>query len=240
MRKHFLVQYDLWEHRAIIPGDVRSDAKQRRKYLATYCKEHVTPKLAEADRSCLEQLAGLNSEGLIPYSELVPLRHPWKPSERWLEWPPSMWQMHGIWAVARIIGGTPILSIASGDFITLFPSCPFCGARVISLLHIVAVCVGTADLRKSMPLRNNASPMDILREALAIRNLTHFDVQERIVLVASAVSRLAQALELSTLCQNYMIMFMHPPPLAVPPLCCLSALPGPSRQEPHQGFSGSQ
>ena len=73
MLKHFHVHHDLWEHRASIPEDVLSDTKQRRKYLTTYRKEHVMPKLAEADRVWfLEQLSGLNNEGLIPYRELVP------------------------------------------------------------------------------------------------------------------------------------------------------------------------
>jgi len=55
----------------------------------------------------LLQLAALNNEGLIPYTDLLPLRPPLSPGLRWAPWGASLWRCFRAWSLARVTGRVP-------------------------------------------------------------------------------------------------------------------------------------
>ena len=191
--------YDLWLTRQI-PPEVKTCSAQRKRFLQNFCRTVVKPRLWELEHQWFQQqLGSLNTDGLIPYSQLVPLRCVWTPHERWAQWPPSLWAMHRIWVLARIISGTPILSLATQQFVTRFPWCPLCGHNsAVGLMHVVCTCVGTADLRQGASLLTEAEAYSFLQNILDARITSEAEVTTRILLVGGAVSRLAQSFGLVT------------------------------------------
>ena len=85
---------------------------------------------------------------------------------------------------ARILGGTRILSEASGGFITVFAQCPFCSACVVGLLHFTSVSYATQDLRPN-PL--GMQPMNFLVKSL-FHARTEGETINRIARIGSAWS----------------------------------------------------
>ena len=115
----------MWNDLGAIPPEVFLQETSRKQFLSKYCRQYVLPKIKTLEHSWFgEQLAKLNSDGLVPYADWAPLRQCWTAREQWTLWPTSLWHMHRIWCVARIIGGTPILSDKTNDFVTLFAECP--------------------------------------------------------------------------------------------------------------------
>lgn len=194
LKKVLQVEYDLWDDLGAIPPEVLFQEKSRKQFLSKYCRQYVLPKIKSLEHSWFgEQLAKLNSDGLVPYADLAPLRHCWTAREQWTLWPTSLWHMHRIWCVARIIGGTPILSDKTSDFVTLFAECPLCQCRMVGLLHFVSICPATQDLRPF----HSMTPMNFLRRNLE-QACTEAEAVDRIVRVASAVCRAGTALRLRT------------------------------------------
>ena len=195
--RYFQIGWDLWDPTYSIPCEVFESVKARRNFLRQYGK-HVQPFLLSSDFEWFKNaLAVLNSEGLIPYVDIIPLHQPWAAKEQWKTWPVSLWQAHRIWSVARIIGGAPILSEVSGGFIAIFSLCPFCHHRAIGLQHMMTTCPGTIDLRRNLP-DPNVDPRILLKAALTYPG-NEKDLIAQVILVSSAVARFATAFDLSTI-----------------------------------------
>ena len=123
----------------------------------------------------VEQLARLNSEGLIPYHELVSIRGLPSDSLRWAAWGKTMWRFHRAWAAARVSGGFPWS--VWGERIQSIPlrllQCPLCGLMDVDLVHLLGSCHGTSSLRLELQL-SAYSPTILFHWALA----DTFDVVE--------------------------------------------------------------
>ena len=72
----------------------REDPQARRTAIRRWKHTLVVPAVRAAERAWFaQQLAALNTEGRIPYGELLPLGQPWLPGMRWASWGKSMWRL---------------------------------------------------------------------------------------------------------------------------------------------------
>ena len=99
----------------------------------------------------LSQLAGLNKEGLLPYSELLPINGPFCPGRVWAPWGKTMWRLYRAWCLARIKLEIPteIWFRQTGSFPDI--ACPMCGELVpATLFHLLVACPSTQDMRRTV------------------------------------------------------------------------------------------
>ena len=101
----------------------------------------VIPAVRQAEGEWfLTQLQALNSDGLIPYAELVPLRAPFPAVVRWAPWGKTMWRYHRAWCLARITGCFPLVAWGRSGFPCRLDCCSLCGTPQADLRHVLAQC----------------------------------------------------------------------------------------------------
>ena len=99
------VEYDLWDDLGAIPPKVFLQEKSRKQFLSKYCRQYVLPKIKTLEHSWFgEQLARLNSDGLVPYAGLAPLRQCCTAREQWTLWPTSLWHTHKFGVLPELLG----------------------------------------------------------------------------------------------------------------------------------------
>ena len=105
LKKVLQVEYDLWNDLGAIPPEVFLQETSRKQFLSKYCRQYVLPKIKTLEHSWFgEQLAKLNSDGLVPYADWAPLRQCWTAREQWTLWPTSLWHMHKFGVLPELLG----------------------------------------------------------------------------------------------------------------------------------------
>ena len=80
--KDLKIEHDLSDTWSSIPIDVTKNPKARKLFVSNYCSNYVLPKMRQLDHAWFTgQLSKLNTDGLIPYADLVPLHQCWTARE---------------------------------------------------------------------------------------------------------------------------------------------------------------
>ena len=129
----------------------------------------------------------------MPYASILPTLTAWRAKDRWAHWPPTMWRLHRTWSVVRLTGTLGILSADGAKLLPVIPQCVWCGAHAVGILHIIAECPRTADLRAPWPELDSQT---LLKHAIASHTPTEQDAFHKVRLVGGSISRLAEELHL--------------------------------------------
>ena len=82
LTKDLKIEHDLSDTWSSIPIDVTKNPKARKLFVSNYCSNYVLPKMRRLDHAWFTgQLSKLNTDGLIPYADLVPLHQCWTARE---------------------------------------------------------------------------------------------------------------------------------------------------------------
>ena len=82
LTKDLKIEHDLSDTWSSIPIDVTKNPKARKLFVSNYCSNYVLPKMRQLDHAWFTgQLSKLNTDGLIPYTDLVPLHQCWTARE---------------------------------------------------------------------------------------------------------------------------------------------------------------
>ena len=137
----------------------------RRKAVSTWKHKVVVPRVRLIEQQWFtEQLAGLQCEAVVPYQLLAPATYAYPLGLLWAAWGPTTWRFFRAWCVARATGRIPLGLWDCGQLVRVLDVCPLCGMPDVGLLHIVAICAHTGQLRQFAPV---GSPYDILFWVLA-------------------------------------------------------------------------
>ena len=127
MREVLGIDLELWEFEAVSLV-VRNTRRHRKALLARYKRHVVLPRVrAKESEWFRDQLAKLNTEGAVPYHELVPVRARWQLALQCAPWGATLWRFFRAWALARITGGIPLSLWGMGDIASVLPRCFACG-----------------------------------------------------------------------------------------------------------------
>ena len=151
----------------LLPVGDRLDAKVRKQQVKAWKDRVVAPAVRrKEDEWFLEQVSKLNSSALIPYSELLPLRAAFPNRQRWAPWGRTMRRFYRAWCIARMTGGLPMVAWEgrNGGIPLMLEPCPLCGAASVDLVHLVAVCTGTAAYATCIPIGSGVRKLRWLLE----------------------------------------------------------------------------
>ncbi len=140
-----------------------------------------------------DALAVLNSEGLIPYVDIVPSMT-WAAKGQWKSWPVSVWQAHRIWSVARIKGDAP--SLRFPEILSRF----FLSVHFVITMPLVYTTWWPLVLGQLVS--GEIFPILTLTPGFCSRqpsNTLPLDLIDQVILVSSAVARFATALDVSAI-----------------------------------------
>ena len=130
---------------------------ERKRLVANWKTRVVEPCVRRHEaRWFSEQVAMLNTEGLVPYAELVPLRTLGNDLDiRFAPWGKTMWRFYKAWCVARATSCIPAGvwgrgTRSSGTLCARLERCSLCGACEADLEHVVVSCPLLLGQRESL------------------------------------------------------------------------------------------